>query len=39
MENIEIGLELPDVGIGRGFADRRPGGFHIQLRAVAVSRA
>ena len=32
MENIEIGLELPDIGIGRGFADGRPRGFHIQPR-------
>ena len=32
MENIEIGLELPDIGVRRGFADRRPGGFHIQPR-------
>ena len=32
VENIEIGLEFPDIGIGRGFADRPPGGFDIELQ-------
>ena len=30
VEHVEIGLELLHAGIGRGFADRRPGGFHLQ---------
>jgi len=30
VENIEIGLEFPDVGVRRGLADRRAGGFDLQ---------
>ena len=32
MENIEIGLEFSDVGIGRGFADRCPRGLDLEPR-------
>ena len=32
IENIEIGLELPDIGVRSGFADRPPGNADIQLQ-------
>ena len=32
VEDIEIGLELPDIGVSRGLADRRTGDFHLQPR-------
>ena len=32
IENIEIGLELADIGVRRGLADRRPRGFDIEPR-------
>jgi hypothetical protein len=33
IERVEIGLELPDIGVGRGFADGRAGGLHTQPRS------